>query len=57
VSIVGGLIISQLLTLYTTPVVYLYMDRFSLWLNARWSALFPGRASASGTAQGGVAAE
>jgi multidrug efflux pump len=32
ISIVGGLILSQLLTLYTTPVVYLYLDRFSLWL-------------------------
>ncbi len=31
VAIIGGLIISQLLTLYTTPVVYLYMDRFSHW--------------------------
>jgi multidrug efflux pump len=31
ISIVGGLIVSQLLTLYTTPVVYLYLDRFSLW--------------------------
>jgi multidrug efflux pump len=31
IAIIGGLIISQLLTLYTTPVVYLYMDRFSLW--------------------------
>jgi multidrug efflux pump len=32
ISIVGGLIVSQLLTLFTTPVVYLYLDRFSLWL-------------------------
>ncbi len=32
ISIVGGLILSQLLTLFTTPVVYLYLDRFSLWL-------------------------
>jgi multidrug efflux pump subunit AcrB len=30
-SIVGGLLVSQLLTLYTTPVVYLYLDRFRLW--------------------------
>jgi multidrug efflux pump len=31
VSIVGGLIFSQMLTLYTTPVVYLYLDRFRIW--------------------------
>ncbi|MFN0054296.1 MAG: multidrug efflux RND transporter permease subunit [Planctomycetales bacterium] len=31
ITIVGGLIFSQLLTLYTTPVVYLYLDRFRLW--------------------------
>ena len=32
ISIVGGLILSQLLTLFTTPVVYLYLDRFGLWV-------------------------
>ncbi len=32
IAIVGGLLFSQLLTLYTTPVIYLYMDRFRLWL-------------------------
>jgi multidrug efflux pump len=37
IAIIGGLIISQLLTLYTTPVVYLYMDRFSLWWARRGS--------------------
>ena len=31
IAIVGGLLMSQLLTLYTTPVVYLYLDRFRLW--------------------------
>ncbi len=34
-SIVGGLFISQLLTLFTTPVVYIYMDRLSGWLERR----------------------
>jgi HAE1 family hydrophobic/amphiphilic exporter-1 len=34
-TIVGGLLLSQLLTLYTTPVVYLYLDRFRLWLAGR----------------------
>jgi multidrug efflux pump len=32
ISIIGGLIISQALTLYTTPVVYLHLDRLRLWL-------------------------
>jgi multidrug efflux pump len=32
ISIIGGLIASQLLTLYTTPVVYIYLDNFSVWL-------------------------
>jgi multidrug efflux pump len=36
IAIVGGLLLSQLLTLYTTPVVYLYLDRFRLWANRRW---------------------
>ncbi|VVD79291.1 multidrug efflux RND transporter permease subunit [Pandoraea terrigena] len=37
ISIVGGLLVSQVLTLYTTPVVYLYLDRLRLrW--ARWRA-------------------
>jgi len=31
IAIVGGLILSQVLTLFTTPVMYLYLDRFSLW--------------------------
>jgi multidrug efflux pump len=31
IAIVGGLIFSQMLTLYTTPIVYLYLDRFRIW--------------------------
>jgi multidrug efflux pump len=36
ISIVGGLVVSQLLTLYTTPVVYLYMERLSAWSRRRF---------------------
>jgi multidrug efflux pump len=32
VSIIGGLVISQILTLYSTPVIYLYLDRLRLWV-------------------------
>jgi multidrug efflux pump len=33
IAIVGGLIVSQVLTLYTTPVIYLYMDRWNSWVS------------------------
>jgi hydrophobe/amphiphile efflux-1 (HAE1) family protein len=35
IAIVGGLLLSQFLTLYTTPVIYLYLDRFGAWLEER----------------------
>jgi len=35
ISIVGGLLVSQVLTLYTTPVVYLYLDRLRTWASER----------------------
>ncbi|MBK3777277.1 MMPL family transporter [Azospirillum brasilense] len=35
IAIVGGLVVSQMLTLYTTPVTYLYLDRFRLWCRRR----------------------
>jgi multidrug efflux pump len=35
ITIVGGLIVSQMLTLFTTPVVYIYIDRARLWLSRR----------------------
>jgi multidrug efflux pump len=34
ITIVGGLILSQMLTLFTTPVVYIYMDRLQAWLRS-----------------------
>jgi HAE1 family hydrophobic/amphiphilic exporter-1 len=34
-AMVGGLAPSQLLTLFTTPIVYLYLDRFQAWLMGR----------------------
>ena len=35
IAIVGGLLVSQWLTLYTTPVIYLYLDRFAHWVGGR----------------------
>ena len=35
IAIVGGLLVSQWLTLYTTPVIYLYLDRLAHWLAPR----------------------
>jgi len=41
ISIIGGLVLSQLLTLYTTPVVYLYLDRLRLRILRRRAARSP----------------
>ena len=41
ISIVGGLLVSQPLTLYTTPVIYLYFDRLRLWAQRRWRTRHP----------------
>ena len=41
ISIVGGLLVSQALTLYTTPVIYLYFDRFRLWAQRSWRSRHP----------------
>jgi hydrophobe/amphiphile efflux-1 (HAE1) family protein len=44
-TMVGGLVLSQMLTLFTTPVVYLYLDRLSV----RWARTHPARAAVPGT--------
>jgi hydrophobic/amphiphilic exporter-1 (mainly G- bacteria), HAE1 family len=35
IAIVGGLLLSQFLTLYTTPIIYLYLDRLNIWLSGQ----------------------
>jgi multidrug efflux pump subunit AcrB len=42
ISIVGGLVVSQLLTLFTTPVIYLYLDRLSTRFSRKHSEKLPG---------------
>jgi multidrug efflux pump len=42
ISVVGGLFLSQILTLYTTPVVFLYMDRFGSWTSGFWNKWYHG---------------
>jgi multidrug efflux pump subunit AcrB len=39
IAIVGGLLVSQFLTLFTTPVVYLYLDRLRKWRRHRPSTI------------------
>ncbi len=47
ISIVGGLIISQVLTLYPMPVIYLYMTRIGRWGNAKRGKVLPAPAPAA----------
>jgi multidrug efflux pump subunit AcrB len=51
-SMVGGLILSQVLTLYTTPVIYLYLDKLQHWLAPDRSSRMPKLAAKMGTVTG-----
>jgi HAE1 family hydrophobic/amphiphilic exporter-1 len=54
-AMVGGLLVSQALTLFTTPVVYLYLDRLSEWLSRRsHSAKKAGNRTPNGGAENGI---
>jgi HAE1 family hydrophobic/amphiphilic exporter-1 len=44
-AVVGGLVVSQFLTLYITPVIYLYMERFQGWLRGNKGATMPAPAA------------
>jgi hypothetical protein len=48
-AVVGGLLVSQLLTLYITPVTFIYLDAFGRWLRQR-------RWQSSSVAKGGLSA-
>jgi len=50
IAMVGGLALSQMLTLYTTPVIYLYLDRLQHWLMPRRTSRMPSLASKMGAA-------
>ena len=52
IAIVGGLIVSQMLTLFTTPVVYLYMDELPRWLAGTVARLRSGSAASEARAPG-----
>ena len=41
IAICGGLLVSQILTLYTTPVVYVYLDRFGSSVKRLWKKIAP----------------
>ena len=49
-AMVGGLLVSQLLTLYTTPVIYLYLDRLQRWLSPTRGRTMPSLADKMGAA-------
>jgi HAE1 family hydrophobic/amphiphilic exporter-1 len=51
IAIVGGLLVSQFLTLYTTPIIYLYLDRLSHWMGGRRKAAAQGEKSQPSSAQ------
>ena len=56
-AMVGGLILSQILTLYTTPVIYLYLDRLQTWLAPSRRSRLPSLAEKMGAVTEGAAGD
>jgi HAE1 family hydrophobic/amphiphilic exporter-1 len=54
---VGGLILSQALTLFTTPVIYLYLDRAHYWYERRKQARLARKAAQAETPKSPLAAD
>jgi HAE1 family hydrophobic/amphiphilic exporter-1 len=53
-AIVGGLLVSQALTLFTTPVIYIYLDQLSDWISS-WRAAAPKEGPQSAPKEGAAA--
>ena len=53
----GGLLLSQALTLYTTPVVYLYLDRWRLKWKRAWNRWYHGKMGAGHSGEAPMPAE
>ncbi len=57
VTIVGGLLVSQMLTLYTTPVIYLFMDRVGRFFRRVWAMVTGYRTGGTRVGEGGASVE
>jgi HAE1 family hydrophobic/amphiphilic exporter-1 len=57
IAVVGGLLVSQMVTLFVTPVIYTYMDSFQAWLGSRALGRRPARAVAAPALSGPAAAD
>jgi hypothetical protein len=57
IAVVGGLLVSQMVTLFVTPVIYTYMDSFQAWLGSRALRRHPAGLAAAPALSGPAAAD